>query len=189
MQNITLFGDSLFNGYRNHHDTTLITAGLQQILGANFYVNNISQSGATTADGLKRLSLVDEDSDLVVLEFGTNDAASTWGIPSNLYAQNLQKLITAIGAARMIIIGPAYPNPDNSTIMQYYSNESLTCYNQVAQTVAAEHNIPFVDLIANFKHLPNISSYYQADGQHFTTKGNTVLINLVATAINKKLVH
>lgn len=186
MKNITLFGDSLFNGYRHGRDTNLITAGLQRMLGPNFHVTNRSQSGATTADGLMRLQLIDEDADLVVLEFGTNDSAATWGLPSNLYAQNLQKMITAIGASRIILVGPAYPNPRNKTIMQYYTQETLDRYNKVAQQAALEHNIPFIDLIANFSKLPQIESYYQTDGQHFSDLGNEVLINLVASAIKEK---
>ncbi|MDF7672784.1 GDSL-type esterase/lipase family protein [Lactobacillus sp. ESL0701] len=186
MKNIILFGDSLFNGYCNGRDTNLITNGLQKALGSDFHVTNLSQSGATTADGLMRLPLIDEDADLVVLEFGTNDSAATWGVPSNLYAQNLQKMITAIGASRCLLVGPSYPNPKNKTIMQYYTQETLNRYNQIAQKAALEHNIPFIDLIANFSKLPQIGSYYQTDGQHFSDLGNEVLINLVASAIKEK---
>ncbi|WEV37167.1 SGNH/GDSL hydrolase family protein [Lactobacillus sp. ESL0677] len=186
MKNIILFGDSLFNGYRNGRDTNLITTGLQKALGSNFHVTNFSQSGATTADGLMRLPLIDDDADLVVLEFGTNDAASDWGLSSRLYEHNLQKLITAIGAGRCLLVGPSYPNPDNKNIMQYYTSTSLACYNEIAQKLALQHNIPFIDLIANLRNLPQLASYYQTDGQHFSDLGNEVLINLVANAIKEK---
>jgi len=33
MKKIILFGDSLFNGYRNGQDTDAITSGLQKTLG------------------------------------------------------------------------------------------------------------------------------------------------------------
>ncbi|MDF7682917.1 SGNH/GDSL hydrolase family protein [Lactobacillus sp. ESL0679] len=186
MKNIILFGDSLFNGYRNGRDTNLITNSLQKALGSNFHVINFSQSGATTADGLMRLPLIDDDADLVVLEFGTNDAASDWGLSSSRYEHNLQKMITTIGASRCLLVGPSYPNPDNKNIMQYYTAASLARYNEIAQKQALEHNIPFINLIANLRNLPQITSYYQPDGQHFSDLGNNLLINLVASAIKEK---
>ncbi|WEV51290.1 SGNH/GDSL hydrolase family protein [Lactobacillus sp. ESL0731] len=186
MKNIILFGDSLFNGYRNGHDTNLITNGLQKALGSGFHVTNFSQSGATTADGLMRLPLIDDNADLVVLEFGTNDAASDWGISSSRYEHNLEKMITAIDASRCVLVGPSYPNPDNKNIMQFYTAASLARYNEIAQKQALQHSIPFIDLIANLRNLPQLASYYQADGQHFSDLGNDLLINLVVNAIKEK---
>lgn len=186
MLKIILFGDSIFNGYSAGKDTDCILQGVQESFPTNI-ISNLSLSGATTVQGLQRLNLISADADLVVLEYGTNDMATTWGISSTDYAKNINKMIKTIGAKRMIIVGPSYPNPNNKGIMQYYPASNIRLFNYIAQANAAKYDIPFVDLVAHFRNLKNISSYYQEDGQHLTVKGNRLLIKLLITAIKQKL--
>ena len=187
MKKIILFGDSIFNGYHAGRDTNVITAGVQKELGANVQIINLSLSGATTAEGKKRLNLIPQDADIVVLEYGTNDMSSDWGINSVDYAKNLDYMVENIGAAKMIITGPSYEDPNNKDIMQYYNLEDMKVYNQIAADCARKYHIPFINLIANFCQLENLSSYYQEDGQHLTAAGNQILIDLVVAAIKEKL--
>ncbi|MBI0121001.1 SGNH/GDSL hydrolase family protein [Lactobacillus sp. M0398] len=187
MKKIILFGDSIFNGYHAGHDTNVITAGVQKNLDADAQIINLSLSGATTAEGKKRLNLIPQDADIVVLEYGTNDMSSDWGISSTAYAQNLDHMVETIGSAKMIIAGPSYEDPNNKDIMQYYNLEDMKVYNQIAADCARKYHIPFINLIANFCQLENLSSYYQEDGQHLTAAGNQILIDLVVAAIKEKL--
>ena len=187
MKKIILFGDSLFNGYRAGRDTNVITSGVQKKLGDNVQIINLSLSGATTTAGIQRLNLIPEEADIVVLEYGTNDMSNSWGISSSNYAANLNHMVQNIGASRMIITGPSYQDPNNKDIMQYYTLKDMETYNQIAADCASKNNIPFINLIAHFSQLANLSSYYQEDGQHFTALGNEILINLVAAAIKQKL--
>lgn len=187
MKKIILFGDSLFNGYRNGQDTDAITNGLQKVLGNSVKVENLSKSGATTVEGLDYIKQIDPQADLVVLEYGTNDTAAGWGINSERYAKNLDKMVKEIGSNRMIIVGPSYPDPNNKEIMQDYSDESLDRYNAIAKECAQKYHIPFIDLIKVGRKLDNISSYYLADGQHLTDKENAILINTVAPVIKEKI--
>jgi len=187
MKKIILFGDSLFNGYRNGQDTDAITSGLQKTLGNSVKVENLSKSGATTVEGLDYIKQIDPQADLVVLEYGTNDTAAGWGINSERYAKNLDKMVKEIGSNRMIIVGPSYPDPNNKEIMQDYSDESLDRYNAIAKECAQKYHIPFINLIKVGRKLGNISSYYLADGQHLTDKGNAILINTVAPVIKEKI--
>ena len=71
--------------------------------------------------------------------------------------------------------------------MQDYSDESLDRYNAIAKECAQKYHIPFIDLIKVGRKLDNISSYYLADGQHLTDKGNAILINTVAPVIKEKI--
>ncbi|WP_294891384.1 SGNH/GDSL hydrolase family protein [uncultured Lactobacillus sp.] len=187
MKKIILFGDSLFNGYRAGHDTKIVTTGVQKEFVGQALISNLSLSGATTAQGKQRLNLIPTDSDIVVLEYGTNDMSTGWGISSAEYAANLNDMVKSIGASKMIIVGPAYEDPNNKYIMQYYNHQNMTIYNQIAIDCARKYNIPFINLIANFCQLKNLSSYYQEDGQHLTAAGNQILINLVVAAIKQKL--
>ncbi|MDF7639523.1 SGNH/GDSL hydrolase family protein [Lactobacillus sp. ESL0791] len=187
MKKIILFGDSIFNGYRYGEDTNLVTIGMQEALGSGVQIENLSKSGATTTEGLNYLGQIDPRADLVVLEYGTNDAASSWGIPSNTYAQNLATMIKTIGASRMIIVGPSYPDPNNKEIMQFYSTDRLNLYNRIAKNQAQKNSIPFVDLIAHWRKLSDVSSYYQKDGQHLLDQGNAELIAQVAGVIKEKI--
>lgn len=185
MKKITLFGDSIFNAYQNGCDTTVITDGLIKAL--NCPVENLSISGATTVEAMDRLNRIDPNSELVILEFGTNDAASAWGIELEKYQTNLEKIIASIGAERMIITGLSYPDPNNEEINRYYGAKRIRQYNQAAKKAATSKNIPFVNLVAAFANLKDISSYYLEDGQHLTDKGNELLISILLKAIKEKL--
>lgn len=187
MKKILLFGDSIFNGYRQGRDTDLVTKGLAKRLGPNFKVDNISRTGGTTIEALALLEKVPTDLDLVVLEYGTNDASTGWGISPENYQQNLATLVNRLSPTKLIIVGPSAPELDNAKINQFYGEKRLRQYNQIAQNCAQAHHLPFLNLLALFRGLPDLSSYYQADGQHLTDKGNDLLLNALTPLIKQNL--
>lgn len=85
MKKIILFGDSIFNGYRNGQDTNLVTNLFQKSLGNYAQVQNLSKSGATTVEGVDFLEQIPAKYDLIVVEYGNNDAATAWGISPESY--------------------------------------------------------------------------------------------------------
>lgn len=180
MKKIVLFGDSIFNGFRNHQNTDLVTNLFKHSLGNNIEIQNISKSGATTVEGLDYLKQIPNDIDLTIIEYGTNDAATAWGISLENYAKNLQKMVSYLNA-KCIIVGPMLPDPNNSEISQFYPN--LQQFNKKAQQIAQANHLPFIDMTQAFANLPNISSYYQNDGQHLTDKGNELLVKTITPAI------
>ena len=184
MKKIILFGDSIFNGFCNHQNTNLVTNLFQDFLGNNYQVINISKSGATTIEGIDYLKQIPKN-DLVVIEYGTNDAASDWGVSLENYSKNLQTMANYIGSQKCIIVGPFLPDPNNFEINQFYQN--IADFNQVAKYIAKQNHIPFINMISVFSKLPNISSYYQKDGQHLTNKGNQLLVKTIAPTILSKL--
>lgn len=183
MKKVVLFGDSIFNGYRNGHDTNLVSR-LFQKAWPQAQIENISLSGATTNQALNLLNQLDPHADLVIVEYGTNDSAMSWGLDLPLYQKNLEKITQQIGPARTVIVGPCFPNPNNPEIMQYYTPARLKQYNDAAAKVAQEWQVKFVDLIAAMQPLTNIDQYYQADGQHLSDLGNQVLVKTITAVIN-----
>lgn len=185
MKKIILFGDSIFNGFRNGQDTNLVTNLFQEKLKNYAQVENISKSGATTVEGVDFLKQITANIDLVVVEYGNNDAATAWGISPENYEQNLTKILDTVG--KSIVIGLCYPDPTNNEINQFYGDKRLDLYNNIAQKAAKRHNAPFVDILTPMRKLKHISTYYQADGQHLTDKGNEFLVNQIVPIIKKEL--
>lgn len=184
MKKIILFGDSIFNGYRNGQNTNLVTNLFQQALINYAQVENISKSGATTVEGVDYLAQIPPEHDLVVVEYGNNDAATAWGISPESYEKNLAQILSAVGKA--IVVGLCNPNPE-SDIFQYYGAERLDLFNNIAQKVAKTHGAQFVDILPAMRNLKDKSTYYQADGQHLTDQGNEFLVNQIVPVIKKDL--
>lgn len=185
MKKIILFGDSIFNGFRNHQDTDLVTDLFQTKLKNYAQVENISKSGATTVEGVDYLHLVPQDYDLAIVEYGNNDAATAWGISPENYEKNLDQILARLG--KSIVIGLCYPDPNNQEINQFYGDQRLDLYNSIAKKVAQKHHSPFVDILPAFRKLKDISTYYQPDGQHLTDKGNQFLVDKIIPIIKKEL--
>ena len=185
MKKIILFGDSIFNGFRDHHDTDLVTNLFQKQLKNYAQVENISKSGATTVEGVDYLHLVPKKYDLAVVEYGNNDAATAWGISPESYAKNLDEILTKLG--KSVVVGLCYPDPTNHEITQFYGEDRLDLYNDLAKKVAHNHHAPFVDILPVFRKLKDISTYYQPDGQHLTDKGNELLVKQIIPVIKKGL--
>ncbi|TSO26839.1 GDSL-type esterase/lipase family protein [Lactobacillus sp. LL6] len=131
------------------------------------------------------LNQLDSSSNLVVIEYGTNDASSGWGVSLKNYSNNLQSMIDYISPQKCIIVGPFPPDPNNFEINQFYQN--IADFNQAAKHIAKQNHIPFINMISAFSGLSDISSYYQADGQHLTDKGNELLVKTIAPTILSKL--
>ncbi|AEG40938.1 SGNH/GDSL hydrolase family protein [Lactobacillus kefiranofaciens] len=186
MKKIILFGDSIFNGYRNGQDTNLVTNLFQKSLGNYAQVQNLSKSGATTVEGVDFLEQIPAKYDRIVVEYGNNDAATAWGISPESYKKDLSTILDAVGKA--IVVGLCLPDPNNFEINQYYGEERLNLYNSIAKKVAHKYNAPFVDILNKMHKLKDISTYYQADGQHLTNKGNKFLVGQIVPAIKKKLI-
>lgn len=185
MKKIILFGDSIFNGYRNGQDTNLVTNLFQKSLGNYAQVQNLSKSGATTVEGVDFLEQIPAKYDLIVVEYGNNDAATAWGISPESYKKDLSTILDAVGKA--IVVGLCLPDPNNFEINQYYGEERLNLYNSIAKKVAHKYNAPFVDILDEMRKLKDISTYYQADGQHLTDQGNEFLVKQILPTIKKEL--
>lgn len=185
MKKIVLFGDSLFNGFRNHRNTSVITNGLQKRLGNYAQVENFSKSGATTVEGLDYLLQLKTNYDLIVIEYGTNDA-TLWGITPESYAQNLQKMIDLCLNKKIIIVGPWKPCPNSEQVYNFIP-ENHKKIHRLAKEIAQKNNLPFIDLWKLTNGVKNVDKLYQHDGLHLTELGNEQLLDLIIPVIKQNL--
>lgn len=183
MKKILLFGDSLFNGFTNHRNTNIVTASLQEELGKNIHVDNLSKSGATTVEGLDYLKQIKPIYDLIILEYGTNDA-SIWGISPKNYQHNLEKMIKYCLFAKVIVTSPWRPCPGSAQVDSFIA-EYLQKDHQIAQALAQKYDLPFIDLWHIYQQVSDVHNLYQADGLHLTKIGNQLLIQLLAKNIKQ----
>lgn len=181
MKKIVLFGDSIFNGYENRHDTSRVTDVLNRALNNKYEIDNISMSGATTIEALDFINKrLDRNADLVILWYGTNDAANDWGIPLDNYKDNLQKLISIIGSQKMILIGPSSPDFNNPTEGSYYNLDRYRQYDIVAKDLAEQNKIPFLNMLNKMQKQGNVKPLLLNDGIHYSDQGIEFLVkNLV----------
>lgn len=182
MKKIVLFGDSLFNGFRHHRDTNLVTDALQEKLGSEFEIENISKSGATTVEGLDFLPEIPQDAALILIEYGTNDS-SLVGISSPNYEKNLETMINFCGPNKVIIVGPWQDQAGDA----YTIPANLETNQQIAQKLAQKYRRPFINLLQMRENEKDLSKLYQSDGLHLTDYGNQKLVTLLATTIKKEL--
>lgn len=183
---IVLFGDSIFAGYNQIHDTDAVTKRLE-VAFPQAELRNLSKSGATTAEGRDYLEQIPRDAELVLLEYGTNDAALGWGLSPDAYQHNLEAMIAFIGPKRVLVLGPNYPDPKNASINASYPPKRLAQFNKIART-AAKGTRGFIDLIATFK-AADLTNVYRTDGQHLTEHGNTLLVNSLLAQLRQVLTH
>lgn len=183
MHKIVLFGDSIFNGYRNGRNTNLVTSLFQEKF-PQAQIQNLSISGGVTTQALSLVKDIDPDCEMVIVEYGTNDSARAWGIPLADYAQNLEQIINRIGPKKVIIVGPSLPDLANAEIRPYYDDQRLNQYNQAAKKIAGKYDLVFVDLLRRMRQLSNPADYYQKDGLHLTDLGNQLLTDTIAAKIS-----
>lgn len=182
MKKIVLFGDSLFNGFRHHRNTDLVRKNLQEKLGKDFDIINLSLSGATTVEGLDYLPQIPADSDLILIEYGTNDS-SIVGISCENYRKNLETMIKFCDPKKVIIVSPWHSKPGVNYTIEQNLQENFASAKKLAQ----KYNCHFVNLWQITNGKKDIDQYYQNDGLHLTDLGNEQLVKLLITAIKKKL--
>ncbi|MBD5430854.1 MAG: SGNH/GDSL hydrolase family protein [Lactobacillus sp.] len=185
MKKIVLFGDSLFNGFRQHRNTDAITHGLQKRLGKFAIVENMSKSGATTIEALDYLDQIDPNADIIIIEYGTNDS-SAWGISCENYAKNLETIVNYFNPNKLIIVSPWHPNP-NSEQTEFFNPQILKENVEIAQKLAKKYNCPIINLNKLTDGIKNVDKIYQSDGLHLTDLGNKCLLDLITPVIETKL--
>ena len=186
MKKVLLFGDSIFNAYDGSRDTTRLTDALKKRLGDDYEIVNVSTSGATTADVLPRVDSLPA-CDVLVVEFGTNDASNDWGISLYDYQENLESLLKkaqkVTGASDTIVLSPSMPDFNNPEISKFYSLEGLDQYAEAAQRDAGKTNSFFFDLTHKMERLQDLPSFMTEDGQHYSEKGISWLADVLTNEI------
>jgi acyl-CoA thioesterase-1 len=141
MKRILVLGDSLSDGFglkRSEAYPALLVEKLRAA-GLNYEVINASQSGGTTAGGLRRLPPhLKRKIDIFILELGINDAFM--GVPIDQIRKNLQEIIDQVKArnpdARIVIAGMQLPN--------YASDDYVRAFGQTYVDLAVKNSSALV---------------------------------------------
>ena len=167
---INWYGDSKTAGYQPP-STIAPTTPPQALFAAlngsgNVTVNNLSQTGDTSGQGLTRWTSIRSTADAVIIDYATNDANLNVGV--NVYYQNITKFIQwAIkGGSAVIVLGP-----DRMNIQSF--DAGMRPYIDAARTAASVNGVPFVDLNQQIGWQPSrwFSSYSGSswDGTHLAS--------------------
>lgn len=178
---IVCYGDSITAGYGLQPGQSFPDA-LNKLLanqGYSYKVENMGTSGATTKDAVAGLqSILRLHPDVVIVEFGGNDGLR--GLPLEQTRRNLDQVITGLQSAHIKVLLAGITLPPN------YGPDYIQQFNQVYQTLAAEHHAAFVPMI--YKDLVNVPGTIQRDGIHPTAKGSVLIANTLMPAL-KPLLH
>ena len=158
------FGDSLMSGFELPIQDSF-TAQLEKALqdkGINVSIANAGVAGETTTDGLSRLDWsVPDGTDIVILEFGANDALR--GISPEISEKNLSAIIERLQQRKIEVVLAGMLAPPN--MGKDYEEK----FNGIFPRLAAKYNVPlypfFMDGVATQKSLQ------LDDGMHPNAKG------------------
>ncbi len=158
------FGDSLMSGFQLPIQD-LFTAQLEKALkdkGVNVTITNAGVAGETTTDGVSRLDWsVPEGTDLVILEFGANDALR--GIDPAISEKNLSDILEKLKQRNVQVILAGMLAPPNM------GNDYAEKFNAIFPRLAKKYDVPlypfFLDGVATVKSLQ------LEDGEHPNTEG------------------
>ena len=158
------FGDSLMSGFQLPIQDSF-TAQLEKALkdkGVNVTITNAGVAGETTTDGVSRLDWsVPEGTDLVILEFGANDALR--GIDPAISEKNLSDILEKLKQRNVQVILAGMLAPPNM------GNDYAEKFNAIFPRLAKKYDVPlypfFLDGVATVKSLQ------LADGEHPNTEG------------------
>jgi acyl-CoA thioesterase-1 len=170
MKTILVLGDSLSDGFglsRAEAYPALLVERLRAA-GLNFEVINASQSGGTSAGGLRRLPPhLKRRVDIFILELGLNDAFQ--GIPIPEIRDNLEAILDQVKASnpkvRVVIAGMQVPN--------YAADDYVSEFSKMYAELAAKSHAALVPaLLAGVTGDPSLTL---PDGIHPNAAGQKIL--------------
>ena len=180
-QNILVVGDSISAAYGMSLEQGWVARLARHLEEEKpqYTVVNASISGETTAGGLRRLPLLLEEHQpiLVIIELGGNDGLR--GFPLNSLATNLKRLAELSQQAGASVILVPMEIPPN------YGNRYATGFRKSFQTVAEDTNsvlAPFI--LANVATKPALM---QEDGIHPTVEAQPQLLDNILPTVNQAL--
>ncbi|HSM56073.1 MAG TPA: GDSL-type esterase/lipase family protein [Candidatus Sulfomarinibacteraceae bacterium] len=172
--------------------------------GKDITVINGAQSGYTSTHGLEETFTqhLPRRPQWVFIKYGVNDCKQ-FGDPQAKtlvsaaeYEANLCAMVDAFQAqdARVILLTPTpvvpavlAENPDLQAMQLSWDNANLQAFAAIARTLAAEHHIPSVDLMAAFTPTPDPALYL--DGLHPSPDGQQLILKAVLQALGQTADH
>lgn len=183
MKKLVLFGDSILGGYEDGR----VTNSIAQKIQAAFPTYNVQTQiipGGTTDDALNAVypKVTSTHPDLVIMNFGVNDAQVRFGMSAGKYNNNLNNLVENIGPKKVILVSPSYTNwrvADNQSWPRILQFELVT------EHVAAKYELPFFDLAKKMQTFDHPNDLLQEDGIHFLPEANELLTDTLIELIKE----
>lgn len=151
---IVTFGDSgpAGNGVSSSQAYPAVLQAVLRTKGIQATVRNMSVSGETTADGLRRVGSVPKDTHVVITEFGSNDLRA--GVSTAAMNANMSAIVKQLRAngAQVLIMGTRGIN-----------------YSAVAKSNGA----------LALSYPPAFRAYLQSTGRHLTPEGHRAAVDLM----------
>jgi acyl-CoA thioesterase-1 len=177
---IAAFGDSLTAGFgaepgRSYPDY------LQKDIDAQGYpwrVVNLGVSGATSSDGLERISeVIAQKPSIVILELGANDGLR--GIPVQRMRDNLEQMISALqqNGAKVVLAGMTLP-PN-------YGPDYIKGFESSYQTLSKKYRLTLIPFL--LQGVAGNAALMQQDGLHPNAEGNRIVAENVMRTIHPLL--
>lgn len=193
-----LFGDSITEFSNNQERGYSFQADLQHWYSRKFDIINRGFAGYNTDHAVKILPEIfkqEQGIKMMTIFFGTNDAVTgVQHVPLDKYEANLNEMVKLckLKGVRPILIGPGLHDHKLDqlslesrgifTDLEKTTNAQNKKYSDVAEAVARQHNLPFINLweivrvdggwskeeLLSDKYV-NVGEYY-FDGVHFLTK-------------------
>ena len=180
--NVVGLGDSLMAGYQlpgpDAFPQKLEKALIER--GYDVRIQNAGVSGDTTSGGLARVNWsVPDETDLVLLELGGNDALR--GIAPELTRSNLDQIIVGLKARKIDVILIGILAPPNM------GDSYAAAFNPIYDELASAHDVPlypfFLDGIITNPEL------MLADGIHPNDKGTSLMVEKFLPLMEQYLVN
>jgi len=167
---VVVFGDSLTSGYDlqpEENYAAKLDRKLKEIGYQSVEVDNMSVAEATTSDAVEKLpAVMAKHPDIVVIEFGVNDAQRGINIP--LINSNLEAVVNKLSQDRVFIILMGIKNLPG--VGYAYSGQLEGVYSGIT-TLHALHFYP--DALQGINGNPDLTL---ADGYHPNTKGVDMMV-------------
>ncbi|MBK1827654.1 SGNH/GDSL hydrolase family protein [Haloferula rosea] len=171
--------------------------GYPEILGETLGVNAVMAgvAGHSSAAGLRRMKkdVLDQEPDVVVVFFGTNDArvdAPRVHVPVKQYQANLEKIVDACREIGAKVVVCTLPPIDEKIYYTRHESDLYEAaggipklwqsYRQAAIQVAKGHNLTLVDLNQELESEPG---WLSKDGVHPSPAGTRKIAALISAAV------
>ncbi len=177
---LVAFGDSLSAGYqlaqKDAFPAVLETA--LKARGHNVVIENASVSGDTASGGLERLDWgVAEDTDLVILELGANDALR--GIDPRITEQALDEIITKLRSRNIQVLLAGMMAPRNN------GPDYVAAFDAIYPRLAARHGIPLYPFFLD--GVQGRADLNLADGIHPNPAGVRAIVERILPVVEQTL--
>lgn len=202
---IVCFGDSLTYGYGVLEHIAYPYYLSKELPKAypqySWEIRNSGINGHTTREALARLqgSVLQHKPQMVFIWFGSNDSALNEGQYRTPYEfeENLRQIITQIlslstgssfhnGVPLIVLMTP--PSMVDTDFYPFTTNDRLEYYGEMVKKLAAEYNLPVMDLFSVYTSIKNKADYeacFQYDGEHLSNRGYEVLYDELMKTIHE----